>query len=72
MDDGRLLVNTQLNTMYMTTMTTSFLAIGIVVYSLGRYTRGRRTLVGGAAVYLASWPSTCSWRPPRTTRSTGR
>lgn len=48
-----LLVNTQLNTMYMTTMTTSFLAIGVTVYSLGRYTRGRRTLVGGATVYLS-------------------
>src|SRR5436190_1830981 len=35
-----LLVNTQLETMYMTTMTTSFLAIGIVVYTLGRYTKG--------------------------------
>jgi signal transduction histidine kinase len=47
-----LLVNTQLDTMFMTTMTTSFLAIGIVVYTLGRYTSGRRTLIGAASVYL--------------------
>jgi signal transduction histidine kinase len=48
-----LLVNTQLNTMYMTTMTTPFLAIGVAVYSLGRYTQGRRVVIGGAAFYLS-------------------
>jgi signal transduction histidine kinase len=48
-----LLVNTGLHTMFMTTMTTPFLAIGVVAYSLGRYTRGRRVLIGGAAVYLS-------------------
>jgi signal transduction histidine kinase len=46
-----LLVNTQLDTLYMDKMTTSFLAIGIIFYTLGRYTRGRRTVIGAAILF---------------------
>jgi signal transduction histidine kinase len=41
----------QLDTLFLDVMTTPFVAIGILFYSLGRYSHGRYALVGALAIY---------------------
>ena len=46
------LIDTQVQSLFMENMTSPFLAIGILFYSLGRYTEGRRMWVGVLVVYV--------------------
>ena len=50
------LIDTQVQSLFMENMTSPFLAIGIVFYSLGRYTEGRRMWAGRAGGLRADHP----------------
>ena len=45
-------IDAQVHSLFMENMTSPFLAIGILFYSLGRYTEGRRIWVGVLVVYV--------------------
>lgn len=46
------LLDSQLNSLFMQSMTTPFVVVGILFYTLGRYSHGRYALVGALALYV--------------------